>query len=264
MNETLPELVEKALGDNPRPLEFYLREESHLPGARANLALVNHLGDLLAVYTPELTEQVWELLNYLTTNALTVESNTPAEFVALCGVAAFGPFAIACGKRREHVFVLLEQFACSESWRVREGVTMAIQKLLPAIPDETLNFLFGLASNGNYYQMRASIVGIAEPQLMPVASIREGALEIQQIILERFHAIPVSDRRREDVRVLRQALGYTLSVIVAAQPEAGFALMQSCAAWDDSDIHWILRENLKKKRLAKYSEDVEKLRVMLL
>jgi hypothetical protein len=264
MDETLPELVEKALVGNPRPLEFYLREESHLPGARANLALVNQLGDLLAVYTSERADQIWELLHYLTQDALKVGSNTPAEFVALCGVAAFGPFAIACGKRPEQVFVLLEQFACSESWRVREGVAMAIQKLLPALPDETLHFLFGLASNGNYYQVRACIAGIAEPQLMPVVSIREGALEIQQIILERFHAIPASDRKREDVRVLRQALGYTLSVIVAAQPETGFALMQTCATWNDSDIHWILRENLKKKRLAKYSEDVEKLRVMLL
>jgi len=28
--------------------------------------------------------------------------------------------------------------------------------------------------------------------------------------------------------------------------------MRTCAAWGDPDVVWILRENLKKKRLAKF------------
>jgi hypothetical protein len=42
-------------------------------------------------------------------------------------------------------------------------------------------------------------------------------------------------------------------------PEQGFALMRECASWDDVDINWVLRENLKKKRLAKFSDQVEQL-----
>jgi hypothetical protein len=40
MHETLASLVARALEGSPRPLEFYLREQSRLPGPRANLALV--------------------------------------------------------------------------------------------------------------------------------------------------------------------------------------------------------------------------------
>jgi hypothetical protein len=46
-------------------------------------------------------------------------------------------------------------------------------------------------------------------------------------------------------------------------PERGFALMRECASWDDPDINWVLRENLKKKRLAKFPEQVEQLAKML-
>jgi hypothetical protein len=35
--------------------------------------------------------------------------------------------------------------------------------------------------------------------------------------------------------------------------------MRECATWGDADITWVLRENLKKKRLAKFAEDTEAL-----
>jgi hypothetical protein len=63
--------------------------------------------------------------------------------------------------------------------------------------------------------------------------------------------------------VLRQTLGYAVSVITAAAPERGFALMRTCATWGDTDIVWILRENLKKKRLAKFVEYTAELSELL-
>ena len=91
----------------------------------------------------------------------------------------------------------------------------------------------------------------------------DAALAIQRFVLGRVHELSATDRKREDVRVLRQSLGYTLSVVTAAAPEKGFALMRDCAKWDDADINWILRENLKKKRLAKYVEHTEKVSKLL-
>ncbi|WP_136625169.1 hypothetical protein [Dictyobacter kobayashii] len=64
------------------------------------------------------------------------------------------------------------------------------------------------------------------------------------------------DRKCEDFRTLRRTLGYTLSVVTAALPEKGFAFMCECALWNDTDINWILRENLKKKRLAKFPQQI--------
>ena len=263
MNETLSSLVARAFAGNQRPLEYYLREQSRLPGARANLELVSSLSNLLVAIVPEQPEQVWMLIHYLVQDEKQIVSNTPDEFVILCGVVALG----ACGAVRTEwhtdVFDMMKLFACSKSWRVREGVAMGLQRMLPAAPQETIECLIELATRGNCFQQRASIAAIAEPPLLQDHVLIDAALTIQCIVLERFRELAKVDRKREDGRALRQALGYTLSVVTAATPEKGFALMRQCATWDDPDINWILRENLKKKRLAKFAEDTEKVSQLL-
>lgn len=263
MDETLQPLVYRALQENPRPLEFFLREQSRLPGPRANLKLVDDVSDLLAEVVSTRPEDVRRVIDHLTREAKTVEGNTPGEFVVLCGVVASGLCASVYPVWRQEVIARLSQFAANASWRVREGVAIAFQRMLETAPEETGACLRIWAQEGNCWQQRASIAAIAEPALMNDAVVRDAAFDIQQVVVRRFHAIPLSERKREDVRVLRQAMGYALSVITAALPEQGFALMRECASWDDADINWVLRENLKKKRLAKFPEQVEQLAKML-
>jgi hypothetical protein len=253
VHSTLPALVERALAGNPRPLEFFLREQSHLPGTRANLELVHDLSFLLAALVKEQPEQVRALLDYLISDDRhKVVSNTPEEFVMLCGVVALGACAAARSIWRSEVFELLGQYACSTCWRVREGTAIAFQRLLAASPKEAICFLSILAKQGNYFQQRAAIAALAEPPLLYVDELLTAALALQRVILDRMRSAPATERKREDFRALRQALGYTVSVITAAAPEEGFAIMRTCATWNDSDITWVLRENLKKKRLAKF------------
>jgi hypothetical protein len=263
MHETLSSLVARAFTGNQRPLEFYLREQSRLPGTRANLELVNSLSNLLTAVVLEQPDQVWMLLNYLVRDEQTVATNTPDEFIVLCGVVAFGACATVRPEWRRGVFELLGRFASSGSWRVREGVAMAFQRLLPVAPQETIEYLMELATKGNCFQQRASVAAIAEPPMLNTPTMIDAALAIQRLVLERLHALPAGVRKREDVRTLRQGLGYTLSVVAAAIPEKGFALMRECAGWGDPDINWILRENLKKKRLAKFVEHTEKVSRLL-
>ncbi len=263
MDETLQPLVVRALQENPRALEFFLREQSHLPGPRANLRLVDDVSDVLAEAVSTRPEDVRRVIEHLTRDANTLEVNTPGEFVALCGVVALGMCASVYPVWRQEVIARLSEFAGNASWRVREGVAMAFQRLLEAVPEETSASLRIWASEGNCWQQRATIAAIAEPALMHDAAVRDAAFDIQQVIVKRFHAISLSERKREDVRILRQAMGYALSVMTAALPDQGFALMRECASWDDADINWILRENLKKKRLAKFSEQVKQLAKML-
>lgn len=263
MDETLQPLVVRALQENVRPLEFFLREQSHLPGPRANLKLVDDVSNLLAEAVSTRPEDVRRVIEHLTRDARMVEVHTPGEFVVLCGVVASGMCAAIYPQWRQEVIARLSGFAANASWRVREGVAMAFQRLLEAAPEETSACLRIWADEGNCWQQRASIAAIAEPALMHDTVVRDAAFDIQQVIVKRFHAMPLPERKREDARVLRQALGYALSVMTAALPERGFALMRECAAWDDADINWVLRENLKKKRLAKFSEQVEQLAKML-
>jgi hypothetical protein len=58
-------------------------------------------------------------------------------------------------------------------------------------------------------------------------------------------------RRSDEVRSLRQALGYCWSVAVAADPRSGLTRFTALESSDDADVRWIARENAKKARLAK-------------
>jgi hypothetical protein len=256
VHDTLSSLVERALVGNPRPLEFYLREHSRLPGPRANIELANDVSHLLAASLPQHAERVRSLIQYFANGERkTLVGNTPSEFVMICGVLAFGTCAVAKADWREEIFDYLEQYACSSFWRIRECVSMAYQQLLQADVQGTLVRIMELARSGNYFQQRAAVTALSEPQLFCNTDLVAPALELHQIVLASVHSVPAWERKREDFRILRRALGHTISVVIAAAPEEGFALLAECATWSDADIIWILRENLRKKRLAKYLRD---------
>lgn len=254
MEDTLQPLVERALTNQPGFLEFYLRDQSRLPGARANIELAQDLSQHLAFLTPAFSREVRALLNHLVREEAKVVTNTPGEFVVMCGVLGFGASGVAMAEWREEVFEMLARYARSHSWRVREAAALAFQKLLLAAPDDTLLQLMDLLDRGDCLQLRACLAAISEPALLTSAQFISSALIMQRVAIEYLHALPASERKRPDVRVLRQALGYTLSVVTAVNPDDGFALMCEIATWNDPDINWVLRENLKKRRLAKFRE----------
>lgn len=254
MEDTLQPLVERALTGQPGFLEFYLRDQSRLPGARANIELAQDLSQHLAFLAPAFPKQMRTLLNHLVRDEQNVVTNTPGEFVMMCGVLGFGASAVVLVEWREEIFAWLTQVARSSSWRVREAVALAWQKFLLAEPDETLLRLMDLLDRADCLQLRACLAAISEPVLLTSEQFITSALLMQRIAIEYLHALPASERKRTDVRALRQALGYTLSVVTAANPEDGFALMCEIATWNDADINWVLRENLKKRRLARFRE----------
>ncbi len=59
------------------------------------------------------------------------------------------------------------------------------------------------------------------------------------------------DRRSPEFVALRKGLSYCWSVAVAALPEEGKAAMEKWLASQDHDVRRIMRENLKKDRLAR-------------
>ena len=264
VNNTLNSLVERALTGNARPLEFYLRDNSHLPGPRANMELASDVGTILAASVPKYPENVRKLLDTFTNgDRKSIVSNTPDEFVMLCGIIGSGMCAAVYTPWREENFEMLEHYACSGHWRVRESVALAYQYLLSTMPFDTIGRLKKLAETGNHLQQRAAIAAIAEPPLLRQEQLVEVALEMQRTVLERLRLVPAHERKVEEVRVLRKTLGYTISVVTVAMPEQGFALMRECVSWNDADVVWILKENMKKKRLAKFSEDMKTLVALL-
>lgn len=265
MHDTLLSLVERAIARQIRPLEFYLREHSRLPGSRANLELADDVAHLLACVSTEQPERVQELIRYFVRHEQSDSlGNTPDEFIVLCGIIALGVCAVARVEWREEAIVQLNHFACNSSWRVREGVATAYQHLLEAYPQPTLVALRQLAVTGNFLQQRAAVAAVAEPKLLYTVEMQTQAFDLQKIVLEHIPQVPFIQRKCEDFKILRRALGFTLSVITVADPRAGFTLMRECAAWKDEDVKWILRENLKKKRLARFKQDTASVLELLL
>ena len=218
----------------------YLKENSGLPGKRANLELlmiVVDLGD---------EEFFKSCLKYHDKIAPT---NTQGEFIAMCGVTGLGKL-ITNGK--PEYLKLLREYASDTRWRVREGVAFGLQiigeknfdKLIPGIREWI---------NGNDYEKRAVMAGLCEPKLLRENNNSEIVLEILVEIIESVKNI--SERKRESFRVLKKGLGYGLSVAIVSNPEKGKAIFEKLKNISDKDIAWILNENLKKKRLEKIDKD---------
>src|SRR2546425_915697 len=88
--------------------EAYLKKNSGLPGARANLELVEAVGEEAD------PERLWRL------------SASSDEFLALCGTAGLGHLAVS---DPVPVMSWLRELAADPRWRVREGVAIALQPL---------------------------------------------------------------------------------------------------------------------------------------
>jgi hypothetical protein len=233
------ELHTAYLKDNSNWLD-YLKEHSGLPGPRADLELlqiVSELGD----------EQFF--MECLINNETIAPTNTPGEFVAACGVTGLGSL-ISRGKIQH--FELLRKYASESRWRVREGVAFALQ-IIGKKDFDSLIARLGAWKEGNPFEKRAVVAGLCEPVLIKE---KENALKVLEFLEDIFDSIEmISGRKDEPFRVLKKGLGYGLSVAIVAYPQKGKALFEKLLLKKDSDISWILKENLRKKRLERMDQD---------
>lgn len=104
-------------------------------------------------------------------------------------------------------------------------------------------------ATGTPFEQRAAAAALCEPRLLGRANQARAVLRL----LDRITAAVErsTDRRSEAFLALRKGLGYCWSVAVAALPEVGKPLMEKWMARRDGDVRWIMRENLKKNRLAR-------------
>lgn len=219
----------------------YLLKESNLPGPRANL-------ELLEAFVEIGNEN--NFTRFTTTyDSVKAPTNSPEEFLAMCGVVGFGKL-ISEGKRE--FFKSLRSFATDIRWRVREGVAIALQRL----GESDIELLFNEMAvwrTGNFLEKRAVVAALCEPKLLIRTETAQKALEIlDDLTLDLLY---VSDRKEENFKTLRKTLAYGWSVAVVANPEKGKALMEKWFLTEDKDIRWIMKENLCKDRLCRMDKD---------
>ena len=217
----------EALRALPSGWEAYLQEHSGLPGPRANLELVEAVAD-------EGDEELFRRL-----------IATDDEYLVVCGLVGLGRL-LAEGRR--DLLPELHGAASDGRWRVREGVVLGLQRL----GDRDVPRLFAAVepwADGNDLERRAAAAAVCEPRFLREGANALLALDLLDALTESVAG--TADRRADEFRVLRKGLGYCWSVAVAALPEAGKARMERWLASDDRDVRWIMRENLKKARLAR-------------
>ena len=223
----------------PEEWEPFLLAESRLPGPRGNLELAHAAADV---------GDVAQFVDWASRGADQAPVNTPGEFLAFCGVLGIGE-AAARGDDRQ--FDRLRASAGDPRWRVREAVAQGLQR----VGDRDLALLrehTGAWAGGSWLEGRAAAAALCEPRLLRDPTHAAWVLDLLDGLTRR---VVESDDPSPDRRVLRQALGYCWSVALVAAPEHGRPLFERWAGLDHPDARWIVRENLKKKRLRALADE---------
>lgn len=214
--------------------EPFLLEHSGLPGPRANLELIDAVAD---------EADAAQLRRWATLSPDEAPAGGSEEFLAACGVVGLGRL-VASGET--HELTALRRLAGDPRWRVREAVAIALQRWgdadFPGLLEEMRSW-----ARGSALERRAAVAALCEPRLL---SSRERAREVLDLLGQVTAQLPgLSHRTSAEVRTLRKTLGYGWSVAIVASPEDGKERFEALLASDDPDIRWLVRENLRKKRL---------------
>jgi hypothetical protein len=229
--------------------EAYLRAHSGLPGPRGNLELI----DVASAASDRAELERWAGMR-----PDVAPENTPEVFLACVGIVGLGRL-VAAGDRS--LLARLRDASGDPRWRVREAVAMALQAWgdvdAPALLDEMERWAGGTALEG-----RAAMAALCEPRLL-----RDRPTIARTVaILDRLTASvrDAASGRADDVRILRQALGYGWSVAAAADITIGLPALERWLSERNPDVRWLVRQNLDKARLAKVAPDwVEHARAVL-
>lgn len=214
--------------------DAYLMNESGLPGPRGNL----ELAQAVAVAGNEAV--FLSLLSYTPEKA---PVNTPEEFLFFCGALGLGRL-VEQGKTE--YLETLRALASDPRWRTREAVAMALQIYGEKHMDELIEEMEKWAE-GNPYEQRAAAAALCEPKLLKQKEHVSSVLRILDGITASLCS--TVDRKDESFIALKKGMAYCWSVAAVGNPEQGKKQLEKWATCEDKDIRWVIRENLKKKRL---------------
>ena len=163
-----------------------LKQNSHLPGPRANL-------ELLYSFSKTATEdEIRECLALIRNDT----ENSPDEFVGMCGIVAY---ALYHQNDNKAAIDFITRYASHKSWRIREAVAIAVQELAKKDITATLINIANL-KNGNGYEKRAVVAGLCEPKLLKEKTI---AVQVIYVLDEITQTLAHSDKLTDEEDALK-------------------------------------------------------------
>jgi hypothetical protein len=215
--------------------DAFLLAHSGLPGPRGNIELAQAAAEL---------GDEGRFLAWLRLDPDQAPVNSPAEFLHFCGVLGLGKLV---SQGQSQYLQRLRVLAGDPRWRTREAVAIALQRLGKADMDALL-LTAGVWVDGNHFERRAAIAALAEPALLADPRFAEPVLNVLDAAT--YAIIQPQDRKDAGYQALRKGLAYAWSVVVAAYPPVGKPRMEVWLNNTNPEIHWIMKQNLGKKRLA--------------
>ncbi|MFX0173604.1 MAG: hypothetical protein ACFE9L_17070 [Candidatus Hodarchaeota archaeon] len=226
----------------------YLIANSNLPGRRANLEMAAAFTEVIQESFINKLSLIWNFcLKSINISEDKAPTNNPMEIIPFCGTWGLGVLGSISEVHFQETVSLLQELANDSRWRMREAVAFGIQKMLEQYPQIMIQELKKWINRDNWLEMRAIVAGVAHPKFLLEYENAKSALELHKLIFEKIKT--ANDRRSEDFKTLRKGLSYTLSVVICNIPEEGFQELNTLIKTKDHDLLWILKNNLKKKRL---------------
>ncbi len=238
-------------------LEQTLLDGSGLPGPRANLELAAAFADASGERP---LDETWDrLTRWATISSSEAPTNHRREFLPFCAVQALGSVYLSLDPdRRAWVDEKVTSAAQDIRWRTREAAAIAVQRIANADFDAARRLVLTWAERRQPLLWRAALATLAEPSLLSEPGRASFALDIAQQACDGYEASSSEDRALEPWRILRKGLEYAPSVMTAASPREGFAMLARWAGSEDADVRKIVMTNLRKARLARaYPDEVE-------
>jgi hypothetical protein len=231
-------------------LTALLEKHSGLPGPRGNLELAHAFATTVAGMHLEEWQWQW-LVDMAAIPVHKAPTNTAAEYIPFCATVALGTlFGGGLPRpRRRMAMAALRAAAVDQRWRMREAAAQGLQRAGEIDPLSLRGVMDTWVEDPSPLVMRAVAAALAHPPVLENPEMAAYAVDAAGKLVDAFtHTLPYA-RKHDDFKTLRQGLGYALSVIVAAAPGPGFAMLKRAAAVRDPDLAWVIRENLKKKRI---------------
>lgn len=231
-------------------LAEYLLSGSGLPGPRANLGLAGEFAKLFA--GSEVTETAWSLLVRWVAISEKQNDTAAVEFLPFCAVqACCMHYGYAAEGRRAQTVGFLKEAMNDARWRIREAAAIGLQ-FIGEFDFSLLKSLLDLwSAEATPLEQRAFVAALAHPPLLKERSHAQYSLELAGSIMDGLLSGDAESMDAEQFRVLSKGLEYSLSLFVAGDPEAGFALLRRYAQSRDARITRIVKSNLGKTRLSK-------------